>query len=113
MFAINQTQDEYESQSNGLDAYFTEWYEDQCKRSARHTSVATHRQLLEVLSLLRNPQQDQTFLAQNLTRARGSILSHTKRIETSVILAARLMSMTSIGEIEFCISLGRSVKWQQ
>jgi hypothetical protein len=59
MFAINLSQDEYNSRCNGLDVYFSEWYEDQCELSARQTSVATHQQIMDVIAFLRDKQQDQ------------------------------------------------------
>ena len=113
IFAVTFSDDEYQCRADGLSTYFSEWYEDQCKQSIRQVSAATHREVLDAVALLRDPQEHQASTVEKIGQKNGTTNSNGKKVEASVILAARLLSMISIGEIDFCISPGRTVAWQQ
>lgn len=113
IFGVDIGQDEGNSCFKGLNIYFTEWYEDHCKQCIRQICVATHSELLDIVAMLRTSRDDQASLVRDLSERGRASNANSKQFEATIILAARLLSMLSIGEIDNCIPPGRTVIWQQ
>lgn len=110
MFARTLSENDYNSRSAGLDSYFSEWYEEQCRGCKLQVSVTMHREILEVIAQLRKRQYSRVSITAGLCQP-DMEEAEIKKIGVSVILAAHLLLMMSIGEIDHFISPGRTVAW--
>lgn len=108
IFNLNLTEQEFLSQDNGYEAFF-DWYEEQCEGAPAEMSI-TDREILRVVALLKSPS-DRTRaeivdgLRQQSTAKSDSLLN------SSVILAARVWLMLSIGNFQQSLSPSRGVIW--
>ena len=54
IFRLNLIVQEFQARDNGLQTYFSDWFEDQCQAAASQVSVRTHRGLLEILTPIKS-----------------------------------------------------------
>ncbi len=96
--------------AENLGYYFCDWYEEQCGAAARHISVKTHREILEVIALL----QDAALAKKDvLARIRQSDpVSPEEHLNASIELAARLWLTISIGSLQQSLAPGNIIAWQ-
>lgn len=87
----------------GLDAYFSDWYEEQCEVAAGYVSVTTHRELLDVITQLQSTTLTRSDVLRKLLQDSPSI-DHGL-LNGSINLAARLWLTVSLGSVQQ--SLGR------
>ena len=92
--------------SANLDAYFRDWFEEQCDAATGQVSVHTHRETLRIIS----------FLQANLSRADIVTKLHVQcddedLVAASIDLAARIWLTLSIGTLPNSQSPGTSVAW--
>ncbi|KAK0511994.1 hypothetical protein JMJ35_005122 [Cladonia borealis] len=92
--------------STNLDAYFRDWFEEQCDAATGQVSVQTHREILRIVS----------FLQANLSRGEIVTKLHVQcgdedLVAASIDLAARIWLTLSIGTLPNSLSPGTSVAW--
>ena len=92
--------------SAALDAYFRDWFEEQCDAATGQISVQTHREILHIISLLQA----------NLSRAEivaklNVQCGNLDLIAASIDLAARIWLTLSVGILPNSLSPGTSVTW--
>ena len=93
-------------QPANLDAYFRDWFEEQCDAATGQVSVQTHREILCIIS----------FLQANLSRAEIEDKLYVQcgeehLVAASIDLAARIWLTLSIGTLPNSLSPGTSVAW--
>ena len=93
-------------QSANLEAYFRDWFEEQCDAATGQVSVQTYREILRIIS----------FLQDNLSRAEIVNKLHVQcgdedLVAASIDLAARIWLTLSIGTLPNSLSPGTSVAW--
>lgn len=112
IFDLELTEDEFQSRNNGFEAYFDDWYEEQCEAAARQVSVKTQRDILDAIACL------QTRCTSDSRAVIATILNQTdprfgsgKQLDASIILAARLWLVISIGTFQHSQTPGEIVPW--
>ena len=110
MFDIGMTGDMYEPLMEGFESYFTHWYEEQCSDRTGPIAKMSHHDLLELVELLKDPTASYDFVKEQVPR-RVSILQSDAHIESALMLAARIWSISTIGDLKQCLSFGSSVTW--
>ncbi|PMD30890.1 hypothetical protein L207DRAFT_592257 [Hyaloscypha variabilis F] len=97
-----------------FDSYF-KYYARQCDLIGRHdngefSSVETHRHIMDIVQLLRQPLRREEVRKQISDLLRSA---NTTQQECSINLAARLLLMIRIGEVQHEYSKGRYLKWEE
>jgi hypothetical protein len=106
------TRDDYEARSAGIDAYFDEWYDQQCGICAHGVSVNTHGELLRVVSYLRFPNADRQSVLGKLSQSQTACKINVAEQKATIDLAARILLGMSIGSTPSCVLLiGDSLSW--
>ncbi|KAE8442631.1 hypothetical protein EG329_002988 [Mollisiaceae sp. DMI_Dod_QoI] len=110
MFDDRVTEAGYESQKAGFESYFNHWYEEQCSHRTGQISNLSHQDLLHIIELVKDPAAtyDSTKAA---IPQRLPGLTTEAQIEGVLILAARVWSISSIGNISQCLSFGSNLSW--
>ena len=112
MFGRCFTDDEFHREWHGFEAYFRDWYEEQCQGAAREASVGTHRDILDIITLLEGTNESRISINKTLHQKSYSISGNEKSLDISITLAARLWLMVHIGNLEHCWTPGQSVVWE-
>ena len=94
------------AESQSLDPYFNDWYEDQCNAVYQDTSIQTHQQIIDLVSLL---QQDGH--RPDIVAAMAAASEATEPVNESINLAARLWLTVSIGSLQHAFNPGSTVSW--
>lgn len=95
----------------GLDAYFSDWYEEQCEVAAGYVSVTTHRELLDVITQLQSTTLTRSDVLRKLLQDSPSI-DHGL-LNGSINLAARLWLTVSLGSVQQSLTPGNTVAWEE
>lgn len=111
IFGISLTELQFDA-SAGFHTYFNDWYEEQCDVVGGHASIATHREVLDVIAQLQKDDPDRLAILQKLALSRG-LTAQDKIVRVTVDLAARLWLSISIGCIEQSLIPGNVVKWDR
>lgn len=111
--------------SKGINAYFDDWYEEQCQQCGREVSVQTEADLMEIIRYLRNPQETRASIRQRLllmhttgqtqpppsAQQPAAQTPSTSALDASITLAARLFLMISIGDFDHSVTIGHPNQW--
>jgi hypothetical protein len=105
--------DEKSNLETYFDSYF-KYYARQCDLIGRHdngefSSVDTHRHIMDIVQLLQQPLRREEIRKQMSDLRSANITQH----ECSINLAARLLLMIRIGEVQHEYSKGRYLKWEE
>lgn len=111
IFGVSLNEEQFDA-ATGFQTYFTDWYEEQCDIVAGHASIATHREVLDVIAQLQKDDPDRSAILQKLALGRG-LITQDKTVRVTVDLAARLWLSISIGCIEQSLIPGNVVKWDR
>ncbi len=98
------------SSINPLEAYFSDWYEEQCDAAAGHVSVQTHEEILNIILLLQDNSLNRSDILtklQSCGRQRGD----EANLDASVDLAARLWLTLSVGSLQQSVTPGSIIAW--
>lgn len=112
IFELDLTEDEFEPRNNGFEAYFDDWYDEQCEAAAGQVSVKTQRDILDVIACLqtRCTSDSRAVIATTLNQT-DPRFGNGKRLDASIILAARLWLVISIGTFQHSQTPGSIVPW--
>lgn len=110
MFNIGITEDKYESLAEGFGSYFVHWYEEQCGDRRGPIAKMSHRELLDIIGLFKDPAATRESIMAKIPR-RASELQCDTQIENALTLAARIWSISTIGDLQQCLSFGSKVTW--
>jgi hypothetical protein len=111
MFDLNLSEADYQPLAQGINTFFNDWYDEQCRHCARLVSTTTQLDILEVMACLREPQASFASIREKLRTVSGSSTAADAEFDASITLAARLLFGISIGDISHSLSLGQSVAW--
>jgi hypothetical protein len=110
MFEVGITEDKYECFAEGFGSYFVHWYEEHCGDRRGPIAKMSHRQLLDIVELLQDKTLTRESIMAIVPRRVSSLQSETQ-IEDALILAARIWSLSTIGDLQQCLSFGSTVTW--
>lgn len=110
MFGIDINKDDYKPFLSGINSYFQDWYDQQCRDCAQNVSIRTHGDLAKVVGYL---QEENATLNSVFGKIRLELYESVKtsQLEASVILALRVCCAVSIGEIEGSYPPGQILPW--
>ncbi len=112
VFDLELTEDDFQTRNNGFEAYFDDWYEEQCEAAAGQVSVKTQRDILDVIACLqRRSASDSRAVIATILNQTDLRFGSGKRLGASIILAARLWLVISIGTFQHSQTPGRIVPW--
>jgi hypothetical protein len=113
MFDLHHTNASLESFTAGINVYFDDWWDVHYQNCRRQISVKSEEELLLITAHLRNTQSTQDSICKDLKTKKSSWCDQNDaEITASIVLAARLFLMLSIGEIEFSSPPGQLVHWK-
>lgn len=111
MFSIHIYQQEYQENQCSYAAYFSHWYEEHCNDRTGAISMTTHSILLDIVRLVRDGNEDRESIQ---SKVKATLPTYSEEsINVLISLAARLWTMSCIGEIRQCLTLGQTLTWQQ
>ncbi|KAF4629311.1 hypothetical protein G7Y89_g8840 [Cudoniella acicularis] len=110
MFNFQMTENNYRSMEKGLESYFIHWYEEQCSDRTGPIAKLNHKELLEIVDLLKDPLMTYDIAKAKVPQT-ASALKTDLEIESGLVLAARIWSISSIGSLKQCLSFGSNVDW--
>jgi hypothetical protein len=110
MFDIGMTEDKYGSFAEGFGSYFVHWYDEHCGDRRGPIAKMSHCELLDIVGLLKDPTNTRESILENIPQ-RVSRLQSNMEIENALILAARIWSISTIGDLQQCLSFGSTVPW--
>ncbi|MCJ1460227.1 hypothetical protein MMC28_010606 [Mycoblastus sanguinarius] len=91
---------------HSLDAYFNDWYEEQCEAAGGHVSFQAHEDILKIVALLQlDLDRAEIIAALQLQQANKEVLN------ASINLAARLWLTVSIGSLQQSLTPGNIIAW--
>jgi hypothetical protein len=70
----------------------------------------SHCELLDIVGLLKDPTNTRESIMEKIPQ-RVSGLQNSMEIENALILAARIWSISAIGDLQQCLSFGSTVPW--
>jgi hypothetical protein len=111
MFNADITEEEDVLKKDGFVAYFAHWYEDQCNDRTGPIATMTHEDLLNIVCLLKDPNETLTSIKVKV-RNLNLYLQNDDQIDSAITLSARLWSISSVGDLKQCLSLGSNLVWQ-
>lgn len=111
MFDIQMTEANYQSREEGFESYFTHWYEEQCSDRTGPIAKLSHEELLQIVELLKDPAATYDSIKATVPQKIPSLQTDAQ-VETGVVLAARIWSISSIGDLKQCLSFGSNVAWR-
>ncbi len=88
-----------------LDAYFSDWFEEQCEVANGHVSVQTHEEILDIILLLQDNSLNRSDI---LTKLQSG---DPENLDASVDLAARLWLTLSVGCLQQSVTPGSTIAW--
>ena len=94
------------AETQSLDPYFNDWYEEQCNAVYQDTSAKTHQEIIDVISLLQQDGDRADILANLAAPSRT-----TNSCNETINLAARLWLTISIGSLQHAFNPGSTVSW--
>lgn len=110
IFDITLTDQQFEAAS-GLNAYFCDWYEEQCEVAASCVSVTTHGEVLDVIAQLRLNILSREEILDTLLQSQPS--ADKRLLNASIDLAARLWVTVGIGSVQQSLIPGHHVAWEK
>jgi hypothetical protein len=115
MFGLSPGEVDRQLKGGRHETYFTEWYEDQCERSAGQISSSTHGEIIEIIHLLQAENASKESIKDKLREryVGATRIPEEKPLDGSINLAARLWLMLSIGELENCLTPGPTIHWDE
>lgn len=119
IFQSKLTADDFSSRDNGLQSWFSDWFEEQCEAAATQVSTPTHQDLLQILNYLQSNSNtcSRADIADNLcttsspTRPALSLRPNDERLDASLTLAARIWLSISIDSLHHFFTPGYFVCW--
>jgi hypothetical protein len=111
MFDLQLTEANYESLEAGFESYFTHWYEEQCSDRTGAIAKLSHEDLLQIVELLKDPTATYDLLKETVPR-KIPVLQTDVQVESGLILAARIWTISSIGDLKQCLSFGSNIAWK-
>ena len=110
IFDLQLTDKDFASRDEGLSAYFTDWFEEQCEAAAAEVSVRNLDELLEFIGYLQEANGGQEKICSKLGSAGTSFDTATN---ASITLAARIWLSISVGSLSHYVTPGQSyVLWE-
>ena len=113
------TADEFSSRDSGLQAWFSDWFEEQCEAAATQVSASTHNDLLRILSYIQSNGNnasrvdiaDKLCTTSSATRPALGLSANDERLNASLTLAARVWLSISIDSLQRFTTPGYFVCW--
>lgn len=111
IFGDNVLQEKSQHLMIGLDAYFQDWYNQQCRDCAQQVSAKTHQDLLDAIELIQEDDATQELVLQKL-RAKILPLGPVTeiRLKATITLAMRVSCAISIGTIDGSFPPGTTMR---
>src|SRR5438876_3092332 len=114
MFGLKLTEKDFQPLSAAIDVYFNDWWDVHFQQCQRYVSVRTEEELLSIVAYLRSPEATRHSIHAKMRSVDPkSLLADGSKLDASIVLAARLFLMLSIGTIKLSIPPGRSVLWPE
>ena len=115
IFQIDLTPENFLSWDNGLQAWFNDWFEEQCQATANQVSVKTHRDLLHILAYLQSADRNttRTEVAEQICVSTSIANLEDERLNASLTLAARIWLSVSIDSLRHFFALGYFICWNK
>ena len=119
IFHLDLTEQEFRSRDDGLSAYFSDWFEEQCEAAASQVSVQTHQDLLEILAYIQSTNHNEhrsrivSKLCTTSSATRRSPVSgpNDETLNASLTLAVRIWLSISIDSLQHFLTPGHFVAW--
>ena len=119
IFHSELTTGEFSTRDGGLQAWFTDWFEEQCEAAANQISAKTHQKLLQILAYI---QKTCRTTSRNEVAKRLCTISSPMRpdlgpeyvdakLNASLTLAARLWLSTSVDSLQHFFTPGYVLRW--
>lgn len=109
IFDLDLTEHELQRQHTRFEAFF-DWYGEQCESVATEIGITSHREILDVIDLLKSAYETRTSAVGKFRQSRTTLKSD-EQIDGLVMLAARLWLMLLIGDFQQCSSPGQTLAW--
>lgn len=121
IFQTTLTADDFASRDSGLQAWFSDWFEEQCEAAATQVSASTHNDLLQILNYLqsrgtfasRADIADKLCTTSSATRPALGLSPDDDRLNASLTLAARIWLSVSIDSLQRFTTPGYFVCWNR
>lgn len=121
IFRTNLTTGEFLSCDNGLQAWFCDWFEEQCEAAATQVSTSTYNDLLQTLHCLQSSGNNTTRAdiinqlraMSPATKPAPGLNANDERLNASLTLAARSWSSVSIDSSKHFLTPGYFVCWNR
>ena len=96
---------------DGLSAYFSDWFEEQCEAAAGQVSVQTHEEVLGIIAHLQVNDLSRCDILTRLQHEGCQQSSDVEALNASIDLAARLWLTLSIGSLQRSVTPGSTIPW--
>lgn len=119
IFQSDLTTEEFLFHDGGLQAWYSDWFEEQCQAAANQISVQTHQELLHILNCLQSTSRDTSriqvatnicAICSSTTPTLGLNPSDAK-LNASLTLAARIWSSVAIDSLQHFFIPGYFTRW--
>ena len=111
MFEMDPTEEKPRALAEAFGS-FNHWYEEKCSGPHGTVSRMSHGQLLDIVGLVKDANATYDSIKLDIVRMGIPHLKTETEIQTSLILAARIWSLSTVGVLDQCQSFGNSVQWQ-
>ncbi|KAL8701206.1 MAG: hypothetical protein Q9201_005030 [Fulgogasparrea decipioides] len=121
IFQSNLAAQVFSSHDKGLQAWFSDWFEEQCEAAGNQASARTHGDLLHILRYLQSltPRAARDEIANGLcttsspTRPVLNLSATDERLNASLTLAARIWLSVSVDSLQHFLTPGHFVCWNR
>lgn len=114
MFDLKSSEMDLKPFHPGINVYFNDWWDIHYQQCQRQVSVSSYKGLLKIIEYLRNPQATRSSIRAALFKEFPDQESaDDAQLDGSIVLAARLFLMLSIGVIKFSSPPGQLVPWTE
>ena len=113
IFRTDLTADNFCARDNGLQAWFSDWFEEQCEAAANQVSAKTHQDLLQIITScqtasLGTSRQD---ISNHLRTIYSATNIENERLNASLTLSARIWLSVSIDSLQHFFTPGYFLCW--
>ena len=113
IFRTDLTAENFRARDSGLQAWFSDWFEEQCDAAASQVLAKTHQDLLQLITSLQTAglatsRQD---IANHLRTILPATNVGNERLDASLTLSARIWLSVSIGSLQHFFTPGYLLCW--
>lgn len=112
LFKIDISTDKYLYLANGINVYFHDWYNQQCRECGQEVSMRSHGNLLEVIACIHEENATYNSVLNNLHQKLPTTSpANDLQLDAAITLAIRVSCALSIGHINNSFPPGQILSW--